>query len=65
MNVEKAAHRISLHPNNFPVLFRGQWGRRATSNVINIGEKMVDRLKARWETSSSGVRHDGYEGTGV
>ena len=26
---------------------------------------MVDRLEARWETSSNGVQHDGYEGTGV
>ena len=42
MNVEKVAYYISLHASNFLVLFRGQRGRRATSNVINVGEKLVD-----------------------
>ena len=35
------------------------------SNVIDVGERVVDRLEAWWETSSNGVRHGGYEETGV
>ena len=66
-NVEKVSYRNKSTRELFSCIIPWAAGsrRRATSNVINVGEKMVDRLEAQWETSSNGARQDGYEGTGV
>ena len=55
-NVEKVATVISLTLEKVSciILWAAGSRQRATSNVINVGQKLVDRLEVQWETLSNG-----------